>query len=725
MTAVAPRPRVDARAKVTGAVRYGTDRTPEGLTYAAMAVATIGKGQLLEIDTAAAEAVPGVLLVLTRIDESELKAPGYLMAGGHAVQSFQPLLGDHIAYRGQPIALVVADTQVAATEAANLVRARYTVEPIAVDLDDEGAVAVRQQEAIPFLADITLGDAEAAFARSEVRIDQMYEHPKQHATPMELLGSVVEWRGDTLVVHEGTQNAGGVRNGLARQLGIDPAEVEVISPYIGGGFGQKNSLQPHIGPLAVAARRLGRPVKFVMTRPQTFHQGSFRPASRHRIRLGADHSGRLAAAIHEVDQQTSRHDLFPAFYTETTSRLYGVANFSGQQRLVRTDTQTPGFMRGPHETPAVFAFEVAIDELAQATGQDPVALRLANDTRTDPVTGQPFSSRHLAECLRRGADRFGWAARNPQPGSMRAGDGSQIGWGVAIGAYPAATTPATAHVRASADGLIAVEVDGHEMGQGIRSAITFLVADDLGVATDVVTLGIGDTRVAPQHLTAGSWGTASALPAVHAALRELRSRLGVAGIEPFDLAAAVAATGQSTIEVEAITLAPGQTPEILDRARAGVVAIGGPVYPSFTSFSFIAHFVEVRIEATTRRIRVPRVVSVVDCGRVASPLTAASQVRGGVVWGLGGALREVSEADKRYGGFFNASLEEYPISVNADIGQIDVDFIDEPDPLLNPLGVKGLGEVSMVGVAPAVANAVHHATGQRFRRLPITIADLL
>ncbi|MEA2592267.1 MAG: xanthine dehydrogenase YagR molybdenum-binding subunit, partial [Actinomycetota bacterium] len=426
MTAAQPRPRVDARGKVTGAVRYGTDRIPEGLAYAAMAVATIGKGRILEIDTVAAEAVIGVHLVLTRIDESELKAPGYLMAGGHAVQSFQPLLGDRIAYRGQPIALVVADTPVAAAEAANLVSARYEVEPIAVDLDDEGVEIVRQQEAIPFLADITLGDAEAAFAESEVRIDQTYDHPKQHTMPMELLGSVVEWRGDTLVVHEGTQNAGAVRNGLALQLGIDPAAVEVISPYIGGGFGQKNSLQPHIGPLAIAARRLGRPVKFVMTRTQTFHQGSFRPASRHRIRLGADRSGGLAAAIHEVDQQTSRHDLFLALYTETTSRLYGVANFSGAQRLVRTDVQTPGYMRGPHESSAVFAFEVAMDELAYATDRDPVALRLANDTGTDPVTGQPFSSRHLAECLRRGADRFGWSARNPQPGSMRAGDGSQI-----------------------------------------------------------------------------------------------------------------------------------------------------------------------------------------------------------------------------------------------------------------------------------------------------------
>jgi xanthine dehydrogenase YagR molybdenum-binding subunit len=596
-----------------------------------------------------------------------------------------------------------------------------------VHLDDQGAEVLRQPDVLPlpFLADINVGNAEDEYARSEIRIDEAYEHPSQNAVPMELLASVVEWRGDTLVIHEGTQNAGAIRNGVALQLGIDPANVEVISPYAGGGFGQKNSMQPHVGLLAIAARRLGRPVSFVMTRPQTFHQSSFRPATRHRVRLGADRSGRLSAAIHEVDQQTSRHDLFPAMYVQMTSRLYGVPNFLGSQRLVRTDVQTPGYMRAPFESPGAFAFEVAIDELAYATGQDPVALRLTNDTDTDPVTGLPFSSRHLAECLRRGAERFGWSGRDPRPGSMRAGDGAQIGWGVATGAYPASITPAVAHVRADTHGRIAVEVDGHEMGQGIRSAITLLVADELGIGVDDVALDVGDTRVAPQHLTAGSWGTASALPAVYAALRTLRGRLGVADAGPVDVASAVAATGQPSVDAQAATFAPGQTPDILDVARSGRVAMGGPEYPGFVSFSFIAHFVEVHVEPTTRRVRVPRVVSVADCGRVASPVTAASQIRGGVVWGLGAALREVLEIDQRYGGFINQTLEDYPISVNADIGDIDVDFIDKPDLQFNPVGVKGLGEISMVGVVPAVVNAVYHATNRRFRRLPITAAALL
>jgi xanthine dehydrogenase YagR molybdenum-binding subunit len=718
--------RVDAYEKVTGQAAYGTDRVPEGVAYAMLALARIGRGRVTRVDTTAAEAVPGVLLAVTRFDAEELRGAGFIMGGGFSFQSLQPLLDDHIAYRGQPIALIVAENLVAATEAAELVTAEYDTEPFAVHLGAEGATTLVQEEAIPlpFLADIKVGDADAAVDASPVRIDSTYEYAAQHAVPMELNGGVVEWRGDTLVVHEGTQNAAALRHGLAQQLGIDAADIEVRSPYVGGGFGQKNSLQPHLGPLALVARRLGRPVKLVLARTQTFHNGSFRPATRHRVRLGADASGKILAAVHEVDQQTSRHDLFPAMHTEVTSRLYGFPAFRGRHRLVQTDVQTPGYMRAPFESSAAFAFESAVDELAYATGQDPVALRLANDTMTDPVTGRPFSTRFLAECLRRGAEEFGWADRNPEPGSMRADDGSFIGWGVAAGNYPGSIVPAVAHLTAGADGCVTVGVDGHEMGQGIRSAIALLVAGDLGIPARDVEVRVGDTRFAAQHLTAGSWGTASALPAVHAGLRELRKHLNVADTGEVDVAAAVERAGHP-VEVEASTLGPGQPPEALDQAKAGHLAISGPVFPEFSTFSWVAHFVEVRVEPTTCRIRVPRVVSVVDCGRVASPVTAASQVRGAVVWGIGGALREESLADDRFGGFLNSTLEEYPIMVNADVHRVDVAFVDEPDLLFNPVGVKGLGEVAMVGVAAAVANAVHHATGKRHHRLPIRLDDVL
>ncbi|GHF96499.1 MULTISPECIES: xanthine dehydrogenase family protein molybdopterin-binding subunit [Amycolatopsis] len=719
-------PRADAVEKVTGRAAYGTDRVPDGLAHAALVPARIGRGRVAQVDTAAAEAVPGVLLVVTRFDETELRGPGFIMGGGFSFQSLQPLLDDRIAYRGQPIALVVAETPVAATEAAELVTAGYEPEPVAVHLDAEGATTLVQEEAIPlpFLADVKIGDADAAIDASPVRIERSYEHAAQHAVPMELNGAVVAWRGDTLVVHEGTQNAAAVRHGLARQLGLDPACVEVRSPYVGGGFGQKNSLQPHLAPLALVAKRLGRPVKLVLTRTQTFHNGSFRPATRHRVRLGADETGKILGAVHEVDQQTSRHDLFPAMHTEVTSRLYGFPAFRGRRRLVQTDVQTPGYMRAPFESSAMFAFESAVDELAYATGRDPVALRLANDTMTDPVSGRPFSTRFLAECLRRGAEDFGWAARDPRPGSMRADNGSLIGWGVAAGNYPGHIAPAVAHLTATADGRVTVGVDGHEMGQGIRSAIALLVANDLEIDVRDVEVRVGDTRYAPQHLTAGSWGTATALPAVHSGLRELRKHLDAAGTGAVDVAAAVARLGHPA-EVEVATVAPGQPPEAVGRSKSGQLAIAGPVYPEFSTFSWVAHFVEVRVEPTTCRIRVPRVVSVVDCGRVASPVTAASQVRGGVVWGIGAALREESLADPRSGGFLNATLEEYPVMVNADVGRIDVGFVDEPDLRFNPVGVKGLGEVAMVGVAAAVANAVHHATGKRHHRLPIRLDDVL
>ena len=546
---------------------------------------------------------------------------------------------------------------------------------------------------------------------------------------MELLATVAEWREGTLIIHEGTQNAASIRQGLAHELGLDPDRVQVISPYAGGGFGQKNSLQMQTLLAAVAARRLGKPVKLVVPRAQIFHDASFRPRSRHRIRLGADRTGRLVAAIHESDSQTSRHDLFPTLHTDTSGRLYGIPNFRGRERLVRTDVQTPGFMRGPWEHVACFAFESAVDEIAYALNQDPVALRLANDTSIDTFTQQPLSSRYVTECLRRGAERFGWSRRSMAPGSMRADDGSLIGWGVAIGAYPASVVAEIVRLKVFADGDVVINIGAHEMGQGIRNAIVAIVVQKLGVPADRVRAEIGDTRGVPQHVTAGSWGTASVVPAASAAadamlkaLNDLSPNAAAAGRTPAQI---LKAAGRSMLEVESRHKGPGQPDDIYDQLKAGQLAIDGPIYPGFVTFSYIAHFVEVRVESGTRRIRVPRVVSVVDCGRVVSPRTAESQVRGGVVWGIGAAMREASEVDPRYGGFINNDLAEYVVPVNADIGAIEVEFIDKPDPRLNSTGVKGVGEVVITGVAAAIANAIHHATGRRLRDLPIRIEHLL
>jgi xanthine dehydrogenase YagR molybdenum-binding subunit len=734
MSTHAPYPdvaRVDARDKVRGATPYAADYRPQNLAHAMLATAPIGRGQLVSIDVGAARAVPGVRLVLTHTDMTGIKADAYLFAGGHAFQSLQPMLDTAIAYRGQPIALVVADTLEAAIEGASLVRAEYTTEAFAVTLDAPGAETRAQAELPlpkPLFSDKNVGDADAALARAAVTVDAEYLCPPQHQNPMELLATVAEWNGDSLVIHEGTQHANGIRQGLATALTLPADKIRVIAPFAGGGFGQKNSMQAHTVLVAVAARRLGRPVKLVVPRGQIYHDASFRPASRHRVRLGADPSGRILAAVHETDQQTSRHDLFPSLYADTSSRLHGIPNFRSRERLVRTDVQTPGFMRGPWEHAAAFAFESAVDELASALGRDPVELRLDNEPSNDVVTGKPFSSRHLAECLRRGAALFGWSRRSGAARSMREADGTQIGWGVASGAYPASTTPAIARLRCSDDGTISIAVGVQEMGQGARNAVAAIVAEVLGVAASDVTTLLGDTAGPPSHLTAGSWGTATAAPAARQAaldmadaLRRLAPEVGHASTP----AQVLRAAGRPYLEVEVRHRAPGQPEAIFDRVADGLLAFVGPEYPEFVSFSYIAHFVEVRVEPNTARVRVSRVVSVADCGRVVSPRTARSQVYGGVVWGIGAALREASEVDARYGGFLNADIAEYLIPVNADVQDIQVELIDEPDLLLNDAGVKGLGEVAIVGVAAAVANAVFHATGRRVRHLPIRIEDLL
>jgi xanthine dehydrogenase YagR molybdenum-binding subunit len=699
------------------------------MLHAALAVSIVAKGRIEELDAREASAVRGVRLVLTHENIGEVKSAGFLMGGGYGFQSFQPMLSAVIAYRGQPIALIAADSLEAAIEAAFLVKASYSGVPFSVTLDADGTETINQADTPlkNFIPEIIVGDADKTFAAAPIKVDAVFNCPPQHQNPIELIATVAEWHGDKLTVHEGTQNAEAIRHGIATALGLKPERVEVISPFAGGGFGQKNSLQMQTVLAAVAARKTGRPVKLVVPRAGCFHDASFRPATRHHIRLGADRFGKMLAAVHEVDAQTSRHDLFPGEYTATSSRLYGFGSFRGVERLIRTDVQTPGYMRAPFEHPACFAMESCVDELAYELGQDPVELRLKNDTATDAATGLPFSSRHVGECLRRGAERFGWEKRSMAPRSMRAEDGSQIGWGVAIGTYPGLIVPTIARLKISDDGDVMISIGGHEMGQGIRTAIANAVSRKLGVPVERVKAVVGDTRAAPQHLTAGSWGTASAIPAAEAAADAMLKALaelsdGRGRRTPAEI---LKAAGRHSLEVEAQTKAPGQPDEIFQRLRSGLPSIGGPVYGSYVTFSFIAHFTEVRIEPSTRRIRVPRVVSVVDCGRVMSPRTAASQVRGGVVWGIGAALREASEVDPRYGGFLNADLAEYVLPVNADIGSIEVEFIDKPDTVFNGAGAKSLGEVSMTGVAPSIANAVFHATGRRLRSLPIRIEHLL
>ena len=723
--------RVDARDKVRGATAYGTDATFPDMAHGAFVRATIGRGTVTGFDLAAAGALPGVLLVVTHETTGGLETSTSLFSGGFAHQTFSPVLTDRVAYRGQPVAMVVADTLETAIEAADLIGVDYAEEAFAATLDSPLVEVVQQVEA-PMehpLEDIAVGDAEAAFASGATTIDATYEMARQHQNPIELIGTMARWEGDRLTVYEGTQNANGCRFSLAHQLGIEPESVTVISPFVGGGFGQKNAAQTQQVLTAFAARELGRPVKVVVPRKQLFHDSSFRPETRQRVRLAANADGRLTAMLYDIDAETSRHDFFAAEQADTVARFYDTQTFRSHARLIRTDIATPGFMRAPFEFAAAYAVESAVDEMAYALGVDPVELRLRNDTQTDMVSGLPHSSRHLTACLQRGAERFGWKDRNPEPRSMRAANGDLIGYGVGVGLYNGSSGPNIVRIRVKRDGPVLVAAGVHEMGQGIRTAIANVVARRLGISETRVHAVLGDTGAGvPAMLTAGSWGTASSIPAVEAACDAALARLAEQGADTSgdpDLDRFLEQAGLTGLDVESDNLAPGQTREDLESLRGGGVAPTGPVYPEHVTFSYSAHFVEVRVEASTGRVRVPRVVSTYDCGRVLSPRTARSQGIGGIVWGIGGALREGAEIDARYGGTLNADIAEYIVPVNADIGDIDMEFIDEPDFKLNRSGVKGLGEVVAAGVAPAITNAIFHATGTRVRSLPVRVEDLV
>ena len=715
----ADRARVDARDKVTGETTYAADVGLPRLLHAMTAPARIAKGRVAAIDTTAALAVPGVVRVLTADDFPP--PPPQPAPGGPPGPPPPPTLRAQIGWRGEPIALVVAETIEAAIEGAEAVTATYVEEPFVPVITDPAA---KRQ---PF-HDTKAGDARRAMARAVTSVEVEYETPPQHHNPIELLSTTAVWAGGRLTIHESTQGAQTVRALVAKALSLDPDIIEVRCPYLGGGFGQRGPVQRQVALVAHAAMLTGRPVKMVMPRGQIFHNATFRPLSRHRIKIGADSDRRMVAVEYDADHQQSRTGQFPPDYHDTPVQLYGIADYLGTTANVRIDTQGPGFMRAPHPHPACFAFEGAVDELAYKLGEDPLDFRLKHDTTTDPVTGRPLSSRFLRECLVEGARRFGWSRRDPRPGVTTLTDGTLVGSGVACGAYPAAVTPNIAKLRVSADGTTRLALSGHEMGQGIRTVIAAVLHRELDVDPTRLEIVIGETSAAPQHVTAGSWGTASVAPVVEKAARELMVQLaalfGDRRING-DVHGQLAAIGRDALEVEVSQLGPGQPPGVLEALHRGGFAKAGPVYPEFTSFSYVAHFAEVHVAPVTRRIRVPRVVSIVDCGRVISPRTAASQVRGGIVWAIGSALHEETDVDPRFGGWLNNDLADYVVPVNADIGAIEVGFIDRPDPLLNSIGAKGLGEVAMAGAAGAIANAVFHATGRRMRRMPIRIEHLL
>jgi xanthine dehydrogenase YagR molybdenum-binding subunit len=714
-TPFSERARVGALEKVRGRPIYSADIPAKGMLHAMTVPAGIVLGTVVALSTDSAMAVPGVVRVLTPADF----APAPQQSEG-----FPPpqTLTWEIAYRGQPVALVLAETIEAAIEGAEAIRPVYETRDFVPFMYSDGAV----REPVE---DVVAGEAMPALQAAATIIDQYYRSPTQHHNPIELLSTTAIWEDGRLTIYEGSHNTAGTRHAIAGALGIDPASVVVKCAFAGGGFGQKGIPLRQSAIVARAAILTGRPVKLVTPRSQIFHTATYRPQSLHRIRLGADSDGRMIAVRYDAEHEQSRTGFFPPNeYHEVPSRLYDIPNYLGSASNLRIDRQDPGYMRAPHPQASCFAFESAVDEMAYALGRDPLEFRLAHDTDRDPITGNPLSSRFLNRCLQEGARRFGWSSRPRDPRSMMEPDGTQIGWGVACGAYPSSMTPNIVKFRVNANGTARIALSGHEMGQGMRTAIVQALIKHIDIDPHRLEIAMGDTSAAAQHMTAGSWGTSSAVPATEAVARRMQERL----TELLDGRAIegnahrkLAAVKRPYLEVEVSHLAPGQEASALDDLRNGGFTPAGPAYPTFTTMSYFAHFAEVRVEPRTRRIRVSRIVSTADCGRVVSPRTARSQIYGGVVWGISGALREQTEIDGRFGGYLNCDLADYAVAVSADIGHIDVAMIDQPDLLANETGVKGLGNGTMVGVSSAIANALFHATGVRVRRLPIRIEDVL
>jgi xanthine dehydrogenase YagR molybdenum-binding subunit len=694
--------RVDARDKVLGRAQYAADVNLPGMLYAMLVPATIAKGNVTALDTSAAVKTPGVVQVLEIGDFPTLRAD--------------------ISFKGQPIALVVAETIEAAVDGAEAVYAVYETASNIPLMTSPGAQRVESEG-------FSAGNVDGAFQAAPYIVEGTFETPTQHHAAMELFGTIASWTDGRLTIYEGCQNLEAVKAALMKAFELSPDRIVIKSEQVGGGFGQKSLPKLQTPLVAYAARVTQRPVKLVMPRGQLFHIANYRPRSVHKMRLAANAEGRLQGIIHDVSQENIPDGHFRSnVYHEDIARLYAIDNLRATAGDVHIDRQMPRHTRGTHPFPAGFALESLMDEMAYKLGKDPVEFRLEHEAKNDIIAGQPLSPHFLNECLLEGARRFGWSRRIPEPGSMRLDNGTLVGFGVACGSFGAAMSASEATLRVRADGTTRMLSTGHEMGQGITTAVANVIIQGLDINPDRLEILMGDTSLGPQVATVGERGTASCVPTAVKAVEAIRARfaeLAGANPPPGNLHEQLARLKRPYIEVKVSEVAPGQDASAVEAYRTGGRAGAGPEYPGFTSMSYIAQFVEIHIDPVTRRIRMPRAVSIADIGRVVSPRTARGQMHGGVVWGFSTALREESEVDPRFSGYLNGDLADYVVAVNADIGEVDVGLIDKPDPNINSVGVKGMGELVMIGTAPAIANAIYHATGKRIRKLPIRIDDVL
>ncbi|HEY8948270.1 MAG TPA: xanthine dehydrogenase family protein molybdopterin-binding subunit [Rhizomicrobium sp.] len=703
--------RLDGPAKVTGQAHYGSDVALDKAAYAVLVTSSIARGRITGFDMKEARAVPGVIDIFTYQNIGKIEPGKTFDGGGYMGTSIAPLGSDKIQHDGQIVAIAVADTFEAAREAAHRLNVSYAEDASAATFDSAGAEIVAGAAASKKHEDPQVGDAAGAFESAPVKIDQHYSTATEHHNPIELFASAAAWKGDKLTVWESSQNMYGFKNGLAQQLGIKPENVHVISPFVGGAFGSRGSLTQRTAVMALAAKHVRRPVKLMTTRDQGFTIATYRAETRHHIKLAADKDGKLLSLSHEGWEVTSRPDNYMVSGTDASTRLYACPNVWSKVSIVHADRNTPGFMRSPPETPYVFALECAMDELSYALQMDPVELRKINDTKKEPIKQLPYSSRSLVECFDAASRAFGWEKRDPRPMSMSDGDWL-VGWGTATTVYPSVISVATARVTLYPEGNAKVQVATHEIGQGIYTVCAIIAADKLGISPEQVRVEVGDSDLPPAPVAGGSNSTASVGNVVAKACEDVLSKKlqGANGV----IEAYADNTPQGSPEGAAEKLYKGQ-PSF----------VGGFTGKDSVRAAFGAQFVEVRVHKRTREIRVPRAVGAFAAGQIVNPKTAQSQLMGGMIWGISAALFEQTEIDKRVARYTNKDLAEYMIPVHADIQQIDVIFVPEKDVVVNPLGIKGVGELGNVGMNAAVANAVFHATGVRVRDIPIRLEHLL
>jgi xanthine dehydrogenase YagR molybdenum-binding subunit len=699
-----PLSRVDGRSKVTGAARYAAEFNQPGQTYAVMVSSSAGLGRIMAVDASAAMRLGGVIAILTHHNAPRLPYHAHRGFVDPAVgERLHVLQDDQIRFFGQPVAIAIATTLDAAEHAAAAVRVSYAAESPVTRMDAPGVSAIVPEAARKgsgrILADSLRGDPGAAPADA-IRVDASYVIAREHHNPMEPHATVASWEGDHLTLWSKSQFVVNEAAEIAAIFGLPERHVLVVCPFIGGAFGTSLRTWPHVTAAALAARHVGRPVKLVLSRRQMFYTTGYRPRTVQRIALAAGRDGRLATLIHEAIAETSRYEQHIEAVTTVSTYLYACPNVRTSYRLAPLDGSTPTFMRGPGEASGILALECAMDELAVALGLDPVELRLRNEPAVNEHTGLPFSSRSMRQCYALGAERFGWARRDPRPCSMR--DGRMLlGWGMSAATYPASRGLAHARARILADGTAEVETAASDMGPGTYTSMTQVAADALGLAPADVrfSLGRSDFPVTPPH--GGSMTMASVGSAVQAACLAAREQAG--GTDYRDIIAR-----------------RGGVPIVADASSAR-----GDEQRQYSMHGFGAVFVEVVVDPDLCTVRVRRALGAYAAGRIVNPKLARSQCTGGMVGGIGMALMEQTVVDARDGRPVNASLADYLVPVNLDAGSLEAVFVEETDPHVNPLGVKGLGEIAIVGMAPAIANAVFHATGRRVREFPIRIEALL